>query len=208
MAPQFLTLPQARDLLEAYRFNPRDAEQYVAMALAAGRVRSTQPGAGPLLYFPNGFGIELSELEMWIPRAPIVNFGQSTILIPHRDANGLLCFVAAMVKISHLCLQKLLIETVVFENLQSENINTIPGGEPQEHIARQAVPMTSGKKAESACAVWIAEIAKVRKRAKKEAIKLEAKEKFGSDLSEEAFNRAWASAAPQEWKQAGRPPKS
>lgn len=123
-APQFLTLPQARDLLEAYRFDPRDAEQYVAMALAAGKVRSTQPGAGPLLYFPNGVGISLPEMEAWIPRAPIVDFQKSTILVPHRDVSGLLLFVATVVTISHSCLQKLLIETMAFRKIHSEDTSS------------------------------------------------------------------------------------
>ncbi len=59
--------------------------------------------------------------------------------------------------------------------------------------------------AERECAEWIAELASGGYRpAKKEAVRQKATAKWGQKLSHRSFERAWASAAPGEWRKPGK----
>ena len=62
--------------------------------------------------------------------------------------------------------------------------------------------------AERECEQWIAGFASQEyKPANKEALRHEAMEKWSSQLSRRSFDRAWARAAPDDWKRSGRKSK-
>ena len=63
--------------------------------------------------------------------------------------------------------------------------------------------------AERECAQWIAELVSGGYRpANKEAVRQKATDKWGQRLSHRSFERAWASAAPGEWRKPGKRRKS
>jgi hypothetical protein len=72
-----------------------------------------------------------------------------------------------------------------------------------DHEANASGAGTSA--AEHECARWIAELASGGYRpANREAVRQKATDKWGQRLSDRSFERAWASAAPGEWRKPGR----
>ena len=78
-------------------------------------------------------------------------------------------------------------------------------------LAREKKPETAKTafvgtvKAETDCRKWIEQKAAAGETpANSSALYSEARERFGNNLSRRAFDRAWAAAAPEEWKKPGR----
>ena len=65
--------------------------------------------------------------------------------------------------------------------------------------------VTASVKAAKSCREWIKALARQgRQRPRKDDIFAEAKTRFGDTLSRREFERAWADAAPKDWRVAGR----
>ncbi len=79
---------------------------------------------------------------------------------------------------------------------------------PQESLSEEVhdqSPVRPTTKAQRECARWITELASQgHMPGNKESLWEEANKKWGGRLSRRGFDRAWASAAPEDWKRSGR----
>lgn len=72
-------------------------------------------------------------------------------------------------------------------------------------VPASSVRTTANERAERECAKWLASLPAEPRQWKNDVLE-EAKQKWGANLSDKAFERAWRNA-PKEWRQRGRPRK-